>query len=225
MDIRPGSNARPTGRTNTGALPLRRTASRSVAAPTPTVSAPQPPKLAAAPKLKTARPVAAAATPQYQQPIAPAPVKSRKRSTKSQRRWPSIVRGTIVTVVLAGLLGWFAWSEYKNAQTAIDTTKYQAVFLTNGQVYFGKLAPFNDKSMKLTDVFYLQTKTAQQDDPENPQKTTTEQADVQLIKLGDEIHGPRDEMVMLTEQVLFYENLKSDSKVAESIKRYKEINN
>lgn len=44
---------------------------------------------------------------------------------------------------------------------------------------------------------------------------------MQLIKLGDEIHGPEDEMILSKDQVLFYENLKTDGKVAQSIEKYK----
>lgn len=54
-------------------------------------------------------------------------------------------------------------------------------------------------------------------DPKNPQKTTTDQRNVQLIKLGQEVHGPEDEMILSKDQVLFIENLKPDGKVAKTI--------
>jgi hypothetical protein len=127
-----------------------------------------------------------------------------------------------IVIVILGVIGWFAWSNMQNAGTAIDTGKYQAVFFTNGQVYFGKLKPFNNEYLQLTDIYYLQTQAAASgDDSKNPQKTSTDQNDVQLIKLGDEIHGPEDKMILSKDQVLFYENLKGDSKVAESIGKYK----
>lgn len=129
--------------------------------------------------------------------------------------------GAIIIIIL-GVIGWFAWSNMQNAGTAIDSSKYQAVFFTNGQVYFGKLKPFNNEYMQLTDIYYLQTQTKDDEaDSKNPQKTSTDQNDVQLIKLGDEIHGPEDQMILSKDQVLFYENLKSDSKVAQSIEKYK----
>jgi ABC-type Zn uptake system ZnuABC Zn-binding protein ZnuA len=43
---------------------------------------------------------------------------------------------------------------------------------------------------------------------------------VQLIKLGSEVHGPEDAMMIAKAQVLFYENLKPDGKVAQSISKY-----
>lgn len=110
------------------------------------------------------------------------------------------------------------------ALSAIDTSKYQAVFFTNGQVYFGKLQDFNTQYLKLTDIYYLQTESTTSNtttsNSSNPQQTTTNDNNVQLIKLGDEIHGPEDEMVIAKEQVLFYENLKPDGKVAQTIAQY-----
>jgi len=107
--------------------------------------------------------------------------------------------------------------------TGIDGGKYQAVFFANGQVYFGKLQVFNGGYLKLTDIYYLQSQSS--GDSSNPQATSKDQAagsNVQLIKLGDEIHGPEDEMIISKDQVLFYENLKADGKVAQSIKKFKD---
>ena len=125
-----------------------------------------------------------------------------------------------IVVTLAGLGGWVLLSNMNNSAAAIDTGKYQAVFFTNGQVYFGKLHPFNNEYMKLTDVYYLQSQQSETDS-KNPQKATTDQNNVQLIKLGNEIHGPQDEMVIAKDQVLFYENLKADGKVSQTIAQSK----
>ena len=144
--------------------------------------------------------------------------KSEEKET-SKRPWRAIIIVAIVLVV--GLAGWFGWSKFMNGGTGIDGSKYQAVFFTNGQVYFGKLSAFSDGSLKLTNIFYLQTQDTQQDaDSKNPQKTTTDQSNVQLIKLGNEVHGPEDEMIISKEQVLFYENLKPDGKVSQKIDEF-----
>jgi hypothetical protein len=129
-----------------------------------------------------------------------------------------------VVIVLLGITGFATWTKLGSAGLAVDSSKYQAVFFTNGQVYFGKLHAFNSDYMKLTDIYYLQTQAPEQENPENPQQTATDQNNVQLIKLGDEIHGPQDEMIISKAQVLFYENLKSDSKVAQSIDQHKNSN-
>lgn len=42
-----------------------------------------------------------------------------------------------------------------------------------------------------------------------------------LVKLGDELHGPKDEMRINRDQVLLWENLKGDSKVTDAIKNHR----
>ena len=144
------------------------------------------------------------------------------KQDKSKKRFViPIIALLVAIIVIAG--GLFAWSKMQATATAIDGGKYQAVFFTNGQVYFGKLASFNSEYMKLTDIYYLQSQqSGEATDSKNPQETSTDQSDVQLIKLGDEIHGPEDEMIVSKNQMLFYENLKSDGKVAKSIDQYKQ---
>jgi len=125
--------------------------------------------------------------------------------------------------VLGAVTGWFVWSNMTSGGPGIDSSKYQAVFFTNGQVYFGKLQASGGDYIKLTDIYYLQSQQAGgNEESGNPQETATDQSNVQLIKLGDEIHGPEDEMIISKSQVLFYENLKPDGKVAQSIKKFKE---
>jgi len=125
----------------------------------------------------------------------------------------SIVGFVVVAAVVVGGLYWMRTAN----GTGIDSNKYQAVFLTSGQVYFGKLNTSDGSYSKLTDVFYIQAKT--NSDTQNPQDGASS-TDLQLIKLGAEVHGPEDEMIISKDQVLFYENLKTDGKVATSIKQY-----
>jgi hypothetical protein len=139
--------------------------------------------------------------------------KNRRRGFKK----PTLLSIGIILLVAAAVIG--ALTVYRSSVgSLIDGGKYQAVFLTNGQVYFGKLQALSGNYMRLTGIFYLQTKTA---DSTNPQQTSTDNsADVELIKLGSEIHGPSDEMIINNDQMLFFENLKSDGKVAQSIGAY-----
>ena len=122
-------------------------------------------------------------------------------------------------IVLLGMLlsgGWFFYQSRTSAN--IDGGRYQAVFLTNGQVYFGKLQTLNGGYLKLNDIYYLETNST--DTSASLQNATSTAANVQLIKLGSEIHGPDDEMIINKDQVLFFENLKNDSTVAKSIASY-----
>jgi hypothetical protein len=185
--------------------------------------APQP-----ADRRVVSRPESARRQPEPVQPIeeAPKPVQRvapphrATKAAKPAKRFTLPLIGTAI-ILLLGAAGWFAWSNLHTAGAAIDSSKYQAVFFSNGQVYFGKLQQAGGDYMKLTEIYYLQTQAGETADAKNPQETTNDQSNVQLIKLGDEIHGPEDQMVISKDQVLFYENLKSDGKVAQSIDKYK----
>lgn len=133
----------------------------------------------------------------------------------------SLAAAVATLVLVLALIGWFL---YRSSLAAhIDSDRYQAVFFTNGQVYFGKLEKLNGNYFKLNDIFYLQAQSDSEatNESENPQQTSNQQSsDVQLIKLGSEVHGPEDEMIMSKDQILFFENLKTDGKVTDSIGQY-----
>lgn len=97
-----------------------------------------------------------------------------------------------------------------------DASKYQAVFLTNNQVYFGKFQNPESEYPLLTDVYYLRK------NPQAGEEQATPQAPLSLIKFGNEIHGPEDAMYIAREQILFWENLKADSSVVKKIEQEKE---
>jgi len=129
-----------------------------------------------------------------------------------------IIAAVLLLAVVAGLAFWLM-SKESSVSAQINQDKYQAVFFTNGQVYFGKLSPIGDDYFKLKDVYYLQ---ADSEKSKNPQETTKQDAgDVQLIKLGSEIHGPEDEMTISENQMLFFENIKDDGDVGKSISEYR----
>jgi hypothetical protein len=99
---------------------------------------------------------------------------------------------------------------------------YQAVFLTNGQVYFGKLSGINGKYATLTDIYYLQVTTppglqgsAQQTAAQQQQQ---QQAKLELVKLGKELHGPVDSMKINRDQILFFEDMTEDGQVMQAIR-------
>lgn len=123
--------------------------------------------------------------------------------------WGSALPVIIVIVVVAAI--------FLFRGNPVDPDTYQAVFLTNNQVYFGKLSGIRGRYPVLRDVFYLQlARVLQAQDIKAPP-----QQEVKLIKLGSELHGPIDEMFLSRDQILFFENLKPDSKVMRSIEEFK----
>lgn len=148
------------------------------------------------------------------------PLKS-KSPKKSQNKLVYLV-AALGAILLLALGGWFMWNQSSSA--LIDSGKYQAVFLTNGQVYFGKLEQADNDYYTLNKIFYLQATEQAGNNPQEASEQSEPSNDVQLIKLGTEVHGPEDEMVIGREQVLFYENLKDDGSVVKSINSYYEAN-
>jgi hypothetical protein len=123
-------------------------------------------------------------------------------------------------ILLAILFGvWSVWSGMYETMITIDKKTYQAVFLTNDQVYFGKLENLGPNYLLLNDVYYMQI---QDEDPSKGLKDSG--AQVTLIRLGNEVHQPEPSMVISRDQVLYYENLKSNSRVIDSIEEDKGIN-
>lgn len=86
----------------------------------------------------------------------------------------------------------------------IDPTTYQAIFLTNNQIYFGHLKNISSDYLILYEVYYIKV---------------NEDGKGQIVKLGViEPHGPQDKMIINRGQVLYWENLKPSSQVIQTIK-------
>lgn len=108
-----------------------------------------------------------------------------------------------------------------SADAAVKSKQFQAVFLTNGQVYFGNVSKVDSSYVKLTNIYYLQVASAATGSQTvQPKASDASNQQVSLAKLGGELHGPEDSMYISREQVLFWENLKSDGKVANAIADY-----
>lgn len=114
----------------------------------------------------------------------------------------------VILVLAAGI-----WYMGMGSQFGRNSTDYQAVFLANGQVYFGM---FSDglSGPRLADIYYLRVQRTIQPAGEEAQP------DIQLVKLGNEVHGPKDEMRLNRDQILFIEDLKEDGKVVKAIREF-----
>lgn len=123
----------------------------------------------------------------------------------------------LAVILLLGILYYFnliptsLWPPFKTG------TNYQAVFLTNGQVYFGKLFREDSRYPILRDVYYLQVTQP----PQPLQAGQVPPTNINLVKLGGELHGPTDEMRINRDQILFIEDLKPDSQVLAAIRQSK----
>ncbi|MBX4187002.1 MAG: hypothetical protein KW802_01940 [Candidatus Doudnabacteria bacterium] len=145
-------------------------------------------------------------------------INSRPQFKMDKPKW--ILLAVLILAVAVGI----AKARWELMENTTKTAGYQAVFLTNNQVYFGKLTGSHG-FYKLTDIYYLQvTQNLQQAtaDAKNPTSTGTAQTqpNIQLVKLGSELHGPEDTMYIDRDKVLFWENMKDESKVVQAIHQY-----
>lgn len=127
----------------------------------------------------------------------------------------SIVLPIILVLILAavGYFGVWPWWKMRGS--------WQAVFLTNNQVYFGHLSLASGRFVELTEVHYLQVRQGQPP-PQPLQEGQPPPTQITLVRLGGEPHGPEREMFISRDNILFWENLRDDSQVVVAIKTLKE---
>ncbi|MBU0497136.1 MAG: hypothetical protein KKG04_04190 [Candidatus Thermoplasmatota archaeon] len=100
----------------------------------------------------------------------------------------------------------------------LPETTYQTVFLSNGQVYIGHLQVLSRSYWKLTDVYYIQQQQTIASDTVNPD---TNSAQFSLMPLGSELHEPQSEVILNKDHVLYWQNLKDDSRIIDAINSQK----
>jgi hypothetical protein len=112
-----------------------------------------------------------------------------------------------VLVIVAAL---WHFVDHQRDKSVRFSTPYQAVLLSNGSVYFGRLVGYGGRQPVLTEVFYVVTQT-------NPE---TKQSSNVLVKRGKELHEP-DRMYLNPQLIVFVEPVGPNSKVAQLIAQAK----
>ena len=107
-----------------------------------------------------------------------------------------------VVLIAAGGLFWF----FKSRSAPSLSTPYQAVLLSNGSAYFGRLEGLGTPFPVLREVFYVQT-------VQDPQ---TKQTSSILVKRGKEWHSP-DRMILNANMIVLVEPVNPSSRVAQLI--------
>jgi hypothetical protein len=141
-----------------------------------------------------------------------------EKTQPKKRLWVVLLLAVVVVLLL---LAYYLWQNgslaWRLPGLLGGSPSYQAIFLSNGQVYFGKASSINSQYITLRDVYYLQV--SQNLQPPSGQQTQS----LSLAKLGmTELHKPKDEMKINRDHVIFIEDLDEDSQVVQAIIRYKE---
>ena len=87
----------------------------------------------------------------------------------------------------------------------VPQDKWQAVFLESGQVYFGRMKDTGGNYVTLSNVYYLK------------EASDLTQSNLNLVKLGGELHGPEDTINIRKDSISFWENMKDTSRVVQTI--------
>ena len=114
---------------------------------------------------------------------------------------PILLACILAVLFLGFVLNWAARSK-----PVSFSSPYQALLLSNGAVYYGKLEGFGTANPVLTNAFYIVSTT----DP------NTKQVSNVLVKRGKELHGP-DRMYISPNQIVFVETVTAGSKVSQLI--------
>ncbi|HZP96501.1 MAG TPA: hypothetical protein VFC31_09230 [Candidatus Limnocylindria bacterium] len=122
------------------------------------------------------------------------------------------MRASRVLVALVVLAAAFGFTKYWDfvLTPPIGHAKYQAVFLSNGQTYFGRYLDRLGPYVKIENAFYIQQQPAQQQ---------TQNPELKLVRRGSELHQPDAEMLVPKDAILFVEDLRPDSQVAQFMDR------
>lgn len=118
--------------------------------------------------------------------------------------------GALILTCAVVLLGVFiAWQMLLPHGERVNQDGYQMVYTTNGNTYFGKLRSASGEYLVLDHPYTVQAVTPTSDKQDKSQTA--------LLKLSQQTYGPEDVLSIRSDQVLFWQNLRSDSKVAKAI--------
>jgi len=107
--------------------------------------------------------------------------------------------GLILAIVLLSVLVYISFINKVDKKPT-----YHAVFLRSGDMYFGKLSRF--PKLTLADVWYLQVNTQE-----------NQQTGFKLVKFTNMVFGPKDEMEINKDNVVWISKLRDDSQVVSFI--------
>lgn len=155
--------------------------------------------------------------------VAPSHPSKQQNNLLSNRlvRYSTLVLLFSATILVLAVAASFAFGNPRHESQFVKKSQMQAVFLNGGQVYFGHITNVNSSFLTVSNVYYLRVNQAVQPDTKT---ASTASNDVSLVKLGCELHGPEDQMVINQSQVIFWENLKTDGQVAKAVAQFQQQN-
>jgi hypothetical protein len=140
-----------------------------------------------------------------------ASISGAEKGVPSARRFAGAIGFGILLAVAVGLLAILVFRDFQQHRSVRLTTPFQAVLLTNGEAYYGRLDGAASDYPVLTDVYYVQRRI-------NPE---TKQTAGVLVKRGKEWHSP-DRMVLNKNHIVLIEPVSPDSELGKAIAKMQE---
>jgi len=129
-----------------------------------------------------------------------------------------LIFAVLIFVLVTVFLGVFLWQNgtlRNTIQLFKYRNSYQAVFLNNGQVYFGNIVELTNEYVILKDPYSIKVQQKQVDE-----ESQSKQAEIKLLSIEDEFYKPEGYMLIKKSEILFIEELKDSSQIIEIIKNY-----
>ncbi|MCR4277741.1 MAG: hypothetical protein NUV80_00085 [Candidatus Berkelbacteria bacterium] len=125
--------------------------------------------------------------------------------------------GTVFGLIVVVAVFWSGYASWQSRKPDTSGPR-QAVFLADGQVYFGYASDLHNQVVVLKDIYYLRSQSSLI--PADSKTPAPSEATVDLIKLGDEIYGPTDTMRINRDRINHIEDMKDDSQINQKISDY-----
>jgi hypothetical protein len=120
------------------------------------------------------------------------------------------LRRKLAVAIAVFVLAFFVTQWWDFTVPTLGRAQYQAVFLANGQTYFGRYYERIGAYAKIEDVYYLQQSSSA--DP-------SQVSDTKIVRRGSELHAPAPRMYIPKSAVLFVEDLTDGSPIAQFMRQ------
>lgn len=126
-----------------------------------------------------------------------------------------IVKLVVVAVLVVGGVYLYTMLNAPSLPDGLQTDAKKAVFLTDGQVYFGDVEVANNDFLLIKNPYYLQTAVKLQGTGDDKEKQEAKQS-LQVVALGGEglqYHAPERAMYIPWDKIKYIENMTGESEI------------
>ena len=128
--------------------------------------------------------------------------------------------GTIFGLIIVVAVVWCGYASWQSYRPNTSGPR-QAIFLGDGQTYFGYASSLKNKTVTLVDVYFLRPQASATNTPTSTAVDTTK---IDLLKLGlggaDDLVGSQDRMVINRDAIKYIEDMRDDSQINKKISDY-----